>query len=116
MPLNIGIPQESVLGPLLFVIYICDITHNFSYLVLYDDLQLYLTFPLYMLQQFADIMSEYATHISNLATRNRLRLNIAKTKAIVIGSYHYINQLPSMQTRGVTLNQTLNLRHRYTAY
>ena len=52
-------------------------------------------------------MSERATHISNWATRNRLRLNIVKTKAIVIGSYYYINQLPSMQEKGVTLNQTL---------
>ena len=52
-------------------------------------------------------MSERATHISNWATRNRLRLNIVKTKAIVIGSYYYINQLPSMQTEGFTINQTL---------
>ena len=59
------------------------------------------------IQEFANIMSEHATLISNWATPNHLRLNIAKTKAIVIGSYYYINLLPSMQTKGVTLDQTL---------
>ena len=67
-------------------------TLSFSYLVQYlvyaDDLQVYVTFSIHRLQEFANIMSKHATHISNWATRNRLRLNIAKTKATVIGSYY----------------------------
>ena len=38
---------------------------------------------------------------------NRLTLNVAKTKAIIIGSYFYINQLQGMKTKGVRYGQTL---------
>ena len=38
--------------------------------------------------------------------QNRLMLNVAKPKAIVIGSYFYINQLSGMETKGVSFGET----------
>ena len=52
-------------------------------------------------------MSEHAALVSDWAMQNRLTLNVAKTKAIVVGSYFYINQLQGMETKGVQFGQTL---------
>ena len=53
--LNKVVPQKSVLGALLFLVFIDDIVDGFDALVLYlmyaDDLQIYSRFPLDKLQQ-----------------------------------------------------------------
>ena len=87
--LNRGVPQDSVLGPLLFCLYINDISARFnvrvSYLIYADDLQLFVQFPLAELQNYTALMSRHAEYILHWATTNHLKLNIDKTKAIVIG-------------------------------
>ena len=109
--LNRSLPQASVLGLLLFALYASDISHRFKSCVLYliyaDDLQIYVSFPLHRLHEYSLIMGEHATLVSNWATQNRLRLNVTKTKAIVIGSYFYVNQLSGMETKGVSICETL---------
>ena len=51
-------------------------------------------------------MSRNAENILHWARLNRLKLNVEKTKAIVIVSYFYINKLSDMAISGIVIDQT----------
>ena len=95
--LNTGVPQGSVLGPLLFSIYVNNISlcldHDISHLMYADHLQIYIRCPLGELDRVSSIMSANALRIMSWASQNHLRFNVGKTEAIVIGSSYYIDRL-----------------------
>ena len=51
-------------------------------------------------------MSANADRIMSLASLNKLRLNVDKTKAMVIGSPYYINSLPSVARSFIVIGGT----------
>ena len=67
---------------------------------------MYVTFPLAELQRYVRLMEDHANLICNWATENRLTLNLSKTKAIIIGSYYYINLLTTSPIKGLILENT----------
>ena len=98
--------QKNVLSPqkcFACILYISYIQSSFRYS---SHHLLRVIRPHFMLA-INDIMSEHASLVSARAVQNRLTLNVDKTKAIVIGSYFYSNQLPATEVKGVSFGQTL---------
>jgi hypothetical protein len=108
--LNIGVPQGSVLGPLLFLVYILPLAdiikrhgvlrHGYA-----DDTQLYLRFLQKDTGQFFQAISKLESCIEDIRTWmtiNKLKLNEDKTEFMIITSRFY-------KARYQQLNATLNV-------
>ena len=80
---SIGVPQGSILGPLLFLVYINDLPKSSDLLSFYqfaDDTSIF-----YSSNNLADtvsVLNMELTKVSDWLKANKLSLNIAKTKCI----------------------------------
>jgi hypothetical protein len=84
-----GVPQGSILGPLLFTVLVSDISETINmgnYHTYADDVQVLLTFkPDEAITAF-ESTNTILENIANYSDNNFLKLNTDKTKYIVIGS------------------------------
>ena len=86
-----GVPQGSVLGPLIFCIYtlpICSILrhHNIQYSIYADDTQLYCSFYADGATKALDAIMKCLSDIRSWMVRNKLKLNDDKTEFLVVSS------------------------------
>ena len=82
-----GVPQGSVLGPLLFLIYINDISKPSSKLLSFlfvDDTNIY--FESENLQQLQKVLNNKLKCIKKWLDANKLALNIEKVNFIILHS------------------------------
>ena len=83
-----GVPQGSIFGPLLFLIYINDLRHHIKHSkhILYaDDLQIYVQCGKeHMSETIKNINSDISS-ILDWSISNKLFLNLGKTQAIAFG-------------------------------
>ena len=84
---NLGVPQGSVLGPLLFCLYIIDVqslfvANSIGHLLYADDLQMYVQVPRDQFEEGVARLSNAAKDVSEWAVRSGLCLNPNKTQAI----------------------------------
>ena len=110
--LSIGIPQGSILGPLLFLIYINDMPNArnaFKFILYPDDSTLFSTIE-YTLPMWANVNSmldEEINRVYEWLVANKLVLNIGKTKYMIFHPYQNdITALtPTLSINGVAIEK-----------
>ena len=104
-----GVPQGSILGPLLFLIYINDLSSiiDFATTRMYAD-DTNLTFTACNIPELQEQMSVDIQCLKNWLIANKLTLNVIKTEFMLIGSRQRIATMTeSMNTllNGISLNR-----------
>ena len=103
-----GVPQGSIPGPLLFLIYMNDIpqsSQHFKYILYADDSSLFTTVQFRSATQI-DINNELS-NVHNWLAVNKLLLNVKKTKYVL---FHAINKptqglVPELAIDGINIER-----------
>ena len=105
LPISTGVPQGSVLGPLLFLIYINDlpmVSDVFNMLMYADDTTLYCNIN----RNISEIeINHELWKVSQWQAANKLSLNVGKTKFMVFGMRNTVVSYPDLQINGNTIER-----------
>jgi len=117
-PLRFGVPQGSVLGPLLFCLYISPLeqifaSHDLKAMLYADDTQLYVVLERSTLTTSVQRVNRCLGDIKSWSTSNKLVLNENKTEIIHIQSKfsRNITNLPQVVVSGVAIDPKNNARN-----
>ena len=120
-----GVPQGSCLGPLLYSVFVNDMPHilkKCSCAIYADDTTIYAHAE--NVNDLSSILQHEVMQISEWVTENKMKLNISKTKCLVICSDHAqrkehrlnislqgvpIEQVKEARLLGVTIDERLSL-------
>ena len=89
IPLNKGVPQGSILGPLLFSIYVFDLCNRVTFSKIHmfaDDTQIYLSFDPKLVNVAVENINNDLSAISKYCVENCLTLNESKSAVMLFGS------------------------------
>jgi hypothetical protein len=116
-PISCGVPQGSVLGPLLFNIYLTGLrdiiqSHGIGHVSYADDLQLFISSTISDIPASIDKLQKCLIDVKAWFTASLLTLNDSKTEFIILGSPQLLRQLPavSIQIDASTIQPSTYLR------
>ena len=89
-----GVPQGSILGPLLFLIFINDITkcaNQFKYILYADDSTLSTCVPCDNVMDSAELINSELKYLDRWLKSNKISINADKTKYVLFAYNKIIN-------------------------
>lgn len=107
--IDVGVPQGSVLGPLLFTLYLCDLGGTLShckYSLYADDLLIYFHCDPHNLLHGVECVNLDIKNIIRWASLNQLLFNPDKTQATIMGSARFLNAIHQQQLPNIIVNDT----------
>ena len=107
--ISCGVPQGSILGPLLFIIYLNDlpsVTSKLKTLIYADDTTLFATLSNTNFKSTEKKINDGLNSISNWLKLNKLSLNIEKSKAMLFHTVNKRVKYPDIYIDNIKINFT----------